>query len=113
MLILICNYAIPDYDRQSTDFIVQSILILLGHSFFFVVTRPTKNNHFFPYHVKTHKVGLITINSRNSTNVTENFPHHKENEGGNMEFEHMRLSNLLITSSRKENYRINTLTQLD
>lgn len=112
-LIIICSFAIPAYQRQSTAFIIQSILIFLGHGFFFVITRPTKGNHLFPYHVKTHKVGLITIKSRKNTDTIENFPHHKENEGGNIEFEQLRLSSLLKTSSREENYRVNILTQLD
>ena len=113
LLILICSYAIPAYERQSTDFIIQSILTLLGHGFFFVITLPAKNNYFFPYHVKTHKVGLIVVSSRKNAEVIENFPHHKENEGGNIEFEQLRLSSLLKTSNREKLYEISTMTELE
>ena len=77
---MICGYAIADYQRQFLAFLSQSLLIFLAHCFFFVLTRPTKGNKSFPYHVKTSKVSLILVKPKDAPD-TENFPHHQINQG--------------------------------
>jgi hypothetical protein len=84
-LILVCSYAIADYQRQILAFISQSALIVLAHGFFFVITRPTKGNKSFPYHVKTSKVSLIIVKEKDQS-VLENFPHHKQDQGNLFSF---------------------------
>ena len=114
-LILICSYALADYQRKSVDFIVQAVLVFFAHGFFFVLTRPTKGNNSFPYHAKTNQISLINVTPKN-TKETENYSHHFENEGGNIEFESILsttlFSNLVKINNRNETYQISNLTNL-
>ena len=101
-----------DYQRQAFAFIVQAVLIVLAHGFFFVLTRPTQGNHSFPYHVKTNKI----INVQEKTDEQENYNHHLENKGGNLEFETILPANLkfsdLLMSNRSGVYQSNNMSYL-
>ena len=57
---------------------------------------------------------MLKVKSKRNIEVVENFPHHKENEGGNKEFDpiYISLANILNVSNRKEIYQIHTMTEL-
>ena len=46
------------------------------------MTRPTSENKTFPYHMKVNSVGLV----KGDPDGADNFPHHKEDMGGNLIF---------------------------
>ena len=85
---------------------MQSSIITLGHGYFLVLTRPTKENKTFPYHVKTNQVGL----SNKDHNPDDNFHHHKEDEGGNTQFDDpartFAISNLFLAPNHGDRYQL-------
>ena len=108
ILILICSYVVPDYMRQFIAFIIQSVIIFLGHLFFLVLIRPTPDNKMFPYHVKTNQI------ISNDT-ASGSYPHHDEDKGGNKNFNNMssNLSNLFLIKNNGEKYQIDSLEVID
>ena len=105
--IIIFNYGVEDYQRQYLAFIVQSVVAFLGHAFFYVLTRPTKGNNAFPYHVKTNKIGLML--PRRKESETQNFPHHEDDNGGNTQFTaHVNTFDLFVIKKHGEKYIENT-----
>ena len=106
MIILISNYAIADWIRQFVAFVVQSSIITLGHGYFLVLTRPTKENKTFPYHVKTNQIGL----TNEAHNPDDNIQHHKEGEGGNTQFDDparsFAITNLFLAPNLGEKYQL-------
>jgi hypothetical protein len=96
-------------------FIVQSGIISIGHTFFLILTRPTKGNKMFPYHVKTNQIGFIENDDNDDDRQTQdstsksNFPHHREDQSGNKEYESdpaAYLTNLFTVRNNGDKYRV-------
>lgn len=72
---------------------------------FKVLTAPAKANENFPYHVPTNQIGIAT-----HTEDTQNFPHHKEGEGGNTQFDGVEptltLTDMFSVENTGSRYRV-------
>jgi hypothetical protein len=120
IVVLFSSFLIADHVREKVAFIVQSIIALLGHLYFMVsylissfkskskwkylnskiLTIPTKANENFPYHVPTNRIGIAT-----HAEDTQNFPHHREGEGGNSQFDGVEPTLTLTDMFSVENTR--------
>lgn len=60
--------------RQFVGFLIEIIVVFIGHLIFLILIRPTAENKLFPFHVKTTQI---------CSNPEGNYPHHVENDGGN------------------------------
>ena len=97
---------IADWVRQFVAFVIQSSIVSLGHGYFFILTRPTKGNETFPYHIKTNQINLAD----DAENPNGNFPHHEESDGGNKSFDNLSksltISNIFSLPSFGDKYQV-------
>ena len=102
LLILICNFFIPDHIRQFVAFIIQSVITFLGHLILLILIRPTKENKMFPFHVKTNQIGY------------GNYPHHDIDKGGNTDLGDTKtnLSNLFVVRNSSEKYQVDSFEEV-
>ena len=100
-----------DFVRQFVGFITQGGIAFIGHFIFLVrnifflkqtlfdwsnnllkyLTRPTSGNTTFPYHVKTNQINIVE-------EAADNFPHHKDDQGGHLNFVQIESSMNVITN---------------
>mgnify|MGYP001810365901 CR=1 FL=1 len=64
----------------------------------------------FPYHVRTNQIGFI----EDEHDPKNNFPHHKEDQSGNKDFNDVKdpadyLTNLFTVKNNGEKYQVNDL----
>lgn len=110
-----------NYVASFVGFVAQSCIIFLGHFYFMVnsslfgislyvmshsiifyfkiLIRPTSANKSFPYHIKTNQIG-----------PSDNFPHHIEDQGGNLNFNDVPngmsgLTNIFLVQNQQK-YRL-------
>lgn len=102
-VLMCCSYLVADWVKQFVAFITSSSVSLVGHLFFLFLTRPTKGNKLFPYHVKTNQIVCIPVSADNEK---QNFPHHAETEGGNVNFNEtfIGLSDLFTVKNNGDKY---------
>lgn len=60
--------------RQFVGYLIEIIVVFIGHFIFLILIRPTAENKLFPFHVKTTQI---------CTNSNGSYPHHNEDDGGN------------------------------
>lgn len=109
VIALFCSFLIEDHIRQFAAFVVQSFIVFAGHAYFLVLTRPTSENKTFPYHVKTNQISI----KRDKNSEKENYPHHNEEQAGNMAFEDTNyLKELFVVKTNSaEKYQLDDLSK--
>ena len=69
----------------------------------------------FPYHVRTNQIGIVgEVHSAGSSKRvledtaedTQNYPHHLEGKGGNVNFEDMTLREIFTSANRDKLYMV-------
>ncbi|XP_064470487.1 transmembrane protein 145-like [Ornithodoros turicata] len=78
LIILIAAFVVPKWMREKVINIVELLVILFAHGVFFALTRPSKANKNFPFHVRTTQVDVEhhpTIGVI-ADNYIDQFPHH-------------------------------------
>ncbi|XP_077485177.1 transmembrane protein 145-like [Amblyomma americanum] len=78
VIILIAAFVVPKWMREKVINVVELMVILFAHIVFLVLTRPSKANKNFPFHVRTTQVDVVqhpTIGVI-SDNYIDRFPHH-------------------------------------
>ncbi|CAF0938245.1 unnamed protein product [Brachionus calyciflorus] len=95
-LILMCNFFIQDYIRQFVAYLIEIIVIFIGHFIFLILIRPTAENKLFPFHVKTNQI------------IDGSFPHHAEDQGGNINLNDAKtnLANLFVIQNNGHKYQV-------
>nr|QVK45728.1 G protein-coupled receptor [Proales similis] len=102
LLSILSIFVIADHVRQFYAFLIQSLLVVFAHSYFLILTRPTKGNKSFPYHAKTSQIGFLE-----STGDNGELPHHKEDEGGNTNFSSsLPIDEIFTVKDPAEKYQI-------
>ncbi|XP_077564970.1 transmembrane protein 145-like isoform X2 [Haemaphysalis longicornis] len=78
VIILIAAFVVPKWMREKVINVVEIMVIFFAHVVFLVLTRPSKANKNFPFHVRTTQVDVVqhpTIGVI-SDNYIDRFPHH-------------------------------------
>ncbi|XP_075549074.1 transmembrane protein 145-like [Dermacentor variabilis] len=78
VIILIAAFVVPKWMREKVINFVELMVIFFAHIVFLILTRPSKANKNFPFHVRTTQVDVVqhpTIGVI-SENYIDRFPHH-------------------------------------
>ncbi|KAL3214733.1 hypothetical protein MRX96_034712 [Rhipicephalus microplus] len=78
VIILIAAFVVPKWMREKVINVVELMVIFFAHIVFLILTRPSKANKNFPFHVRTTQVDVVqhpTIGVI-SENYIDRFPHH-------------------------------------
>ncbi|XP_042147604.1 transmembrane protein 145 [Ixodes scapularis] len=78
VIILIAAFVVPKWMREKVINIVELMVILFAHIVFLVLTRPSRANKNFPFHVRTTQVDVVQHPAIGliSENYIDRFPHH-------------------------------------
>ncbi|GFS82617.1 transmembrane protein 145 [Trichonephila clavipes] len=79
VVILISTFIVPKWVREKLLNSVELFISIGAHFVFFILTRPSKANKNFPYHVRTSQIGVM-LQTHGSTptgdNSIDKFAHH-------------------------------------
>ncbi|GFS50582.1 transmembrane protein 145 [Trichonephila inaurata madagascariensis] len=79
VVILISTFIVPKWVREKLLNSVELFISIGAHFVFFILTRPSKANKNFPYHVRTSQIGVM-LQTDGSTptgdNSIDKFAHH-------------------------------------
>ncbi|KFM76660.1 Transmembrane protein 145, partial [Stegodyphus mimosarum] len=79
VVILISTFIVPKWVREKLLNTVELFISIIAHLTFFILTRPSKANKNFPYHVRTSQIGVM-LQSNGTTPLGDSsidkFSHH-------------------------------------
>ncbi|XP_055947985.1 transmembrane protein 145-like [Argiope bruennichi] len=79
VVILISTFIVPKWVREKLLNTVELFISIAAHFVFFVLTRPSKANKNFPYHVRTSQIGVM-LQTNGATPIGDSsldkFAHH-------------------------------------
>ncbi|XP_054711897.1 transmembrane protein 145-like [Uloborus diversus] len=79
VVILISTFIVPKWVREKLLNAVELFISIVAHLIFFILTRPSKANKNFPYHVRTSQIGVM-LQGNGTTPMGDNsidkFAHH-------------------------------------
>lgn len=83
--------------RQFVGYLIEILVVFIGHFIFLILIRPTAENKLFPFHVRTTQI---------CTSSNGCYPRHGENDGGNKQLGDARqnISDLFALSNTSSKY---------
>ncbi|XP_072049020.1 transmembrane protein 145-like [Amphiura filiformis] len=76
VMILIATFVMPKWWREKIMNFIELLIAFTAQVVFLVLTRPSRANTNFPYHVRTSQIGVMNEPNGNISHQVDNFSHH-------------------------------------